>query len=136
MSTSAWIVFVVWVTALSAYDIRQRRLPNFLTIGGLVVIVALGAFPRVIVGALALGIPYLAVHSVSRRSLGAGDVKLAFAVGAVATTSGAHAWVLSALGGPLVSALVGVLLLVRRQNQSIPHGVSMCVATVVGLSIG
>src|SRR3954465_2007492 len=72
---------------LSGYDIRQRRLPNVLTLPGAVVVLCgaatLGRGLPALVGAGALAACYLAVHLVAPTGLGAGDVKLALGIGAL-----------------------------------------------------
>lgn len=92
--------------AASLYDVRYRRIPNWLTVSG----VALGLLINVLIGppeggllfALkGLGVAffiYLALYAI--RAMGAGDVKLMAAVGALA---GVERW----FGIFLVTALVG-----------------------------
>ncbi len=72
---------VLWMAALSGYDIAQRRLPNWLTLPGAgAVLVAAGVAGRgvpALVGAGALAAVYLIVHLGAPAAMGAGDVKLA-----------------------------------------------------------
>ena len=72
---------LVWLAVLSVYDIRERRLPNWLTMPGAAVIIVMAAMhgrggPAVL-GAVALFAVYAVVHLVSPAAMGAGDAKLA-----------------------------------------------------------
>lgn|ERR1700682_4310436 len=80
------VAVVVWAVALSIYDIRQRRLPNLLTLPGVVVILAGAAVAGrgvfALAGAAALAGLYLVMHLLAPAAMGAGDVKLAIGLGA------------------------------------------------------
>ncbi|OBG36645.1 A24 family peptidase [Mycobacterium sp. E3198] len=130
-------VVLLWMGALSCYDVRRRRLPNALTLPGAAVIL-LGAAVAgrglpALAGAAALSGTYLLVHLLAPTAMGAGDVKLAVGLGGLAGCFGAPAWFLAALGAPLLTALVGVL----RGVRAVPHGPAMCLATAgaVGLAV-
>lgn len=133
----ALIVFSVWCLALCVFDIRERRLPNTLTLGGALVIAAAAGFagqarPAFAGAALLFGI-YFAVHLVSPPSLGAGDVKLALGTGAVAGMAGGPAWLLAALLAPLAAACAVLILTGLRKPPVVPHGPFMCGATLVAV---
>jgi leader peptidase (prepilin peptidase) / N-methyltransferase len=129
----------VWLAALSCYDIRQRRLPNRLTLPGAVVILLAAAFAGrglpALVGAATLAGVYLLVHLVAPAGMGAGDVKLAIGVGGLAGCFGAEVWFLAALSAPLLTALCAAGMRAVRflggaaGTATVPHGPSMCVAT-------
>lgn len=125
-------VVVVWLAALSAYDIRQRRLPNWLTLPGAALILLVAALAgrggAALAGAGALTLLYLAVHVVSPRSMGGGDVKLAAGAGALTGVFGPDVWLLAALGAPLLTAVVAVVA-AARGKATVPHGPSMCLAS-------
>ncbi len=118
-----------WLIALSCYDIRQRRLPNRLTLPGAAVILIGAALAgrgvAALLGGLTLAAVYLAVHLVAPTAMGGGDVKLAVGVGGLSGCFGVQAWFLAALGAPLLTAAVGLLWRLR----AVPHGPSMCLAT-------
>ena len=63
--------------------------------------------PFYLLGGLALAALYLVVHLAAPSGLGAGDVKLALALGALTGALGAGVWTLAALGG---GALTSVLV--------------------------
>src|SRR6476619_3778444 len=119
----AGVCVLVWLVVLSCVDIRDRRLPNRLTI------------PAAIIGAAALFIVYLAVHLVAPESMGAGDVKLAIGIGALTGAFGVDVWTLAALGAPLLTAAWAVFAVVRRSASTVPHGPSMCVAAVAACAL-
>ena len=123
-----------WLAALSIYDIRDRRLPNWLTLPGAAVIVAAavlhGRGASAVLGAVALFAVYTVVHLVSPAAMGAGDVKLAIGIGALTGSFGGDVWVLAALGAPLLTAMCAVVALLCRTGPTVPHGPSMCLAAV------
>jgi leader peptidase (prepilin peptidase)/N-methyltransferase len=131
---------LLWMAALTAYDVRCRRLPNWLTLPGFAVIGLVAACTRhgaaALLGAVALSAVYLLVHLVSPTAMGAGDVKLALGLGALTGCFGADVWFLAALGAPLLTAATAVVVAVRRRSgPSVPHGPSMCLASIAALSL-
>lgn len=129
----------VWLVTLSAFDIRHRRLPNSLTLPGAVVIVGVafvtGRGLPAATGALALFVVYLAVHLVTPAAMGAGDVKLAIGIGALTGSFGVDVWTLAALGAPLMTAVWGVVAALRRSNNPVPHGLSMCLSAAAATAL-
>ena len=132
-----WAAAGIWMVMLSAYDIGQRRLPNWLTLSGAAVIVSVAAVcghgRSAVVGAVALGGLYLAIHLIDPRALGGGDVKLALGLGALTAVFGADVWVLAALGAPALSAIGAVTVLLRGGGRAVPHGPSMCAASAAAV---
>jgi prepilin peptidase CpaA len=115
----AALLLLALVLGAAVYDVRYRRIPNWLALGGAVCGVALNTFfPSPDFGfwfalkGLALGFGfYLILYAL--RAMGAGDVKLMGAVGAIV---GWHDWI----GVFLLTALIGglaaiVLALVRKR---------------------
>lgn len=135
----AGVCVVVWLAALSVYDIRERRLPNWLTIPGAAVILAAAAVHghggHALLGAVALFAVYAVVHLVSPAAMGAGDVKLAIGIGALTGTFGGEVWLLATLGAPLLTAGWAVVTLLRGSGQVVPHGPSMCLAAVTATAL-
>jgi leader peptidase (prepilin peptidase) / N-methyltransferase len=132
MRMGAAALVLVWLAVLSCYDIAERRLPNLLTLPGAGVILLAAAWAGrglpALAGAAALAGVYLLVHLVSPGAMGAGDVKLAIGLGGLAGCFGVEVWFLAALGAPLLTALCGVVAMLRGV-RTVPHGPSMCVAT-------
>ena len=132
---------LAWLSALSGYDVRERRLPNLLTLPGAVVILLAAALAArglpALAGAAALGGIYLLVHVISPAGMGAGDVKLALALGGLTGCFGVGVWFLAALAAPLLTAALAAIAKVSRGAPSVPHGPSMCLASgaVVGLAV-
>ncbi|BBY42899.1 prepilin peptidase [Mycolicibacterium celeriflavum] len=128
----AGVVLLAWLVSLSVFDIRERRLPNWLTMPGAIVILTVAAaagrgFPA-LAGAVVLFTVYLAVHLLAPAAMGAGDVKLAIGVGALTGAFGIDIWTLAAVGAPLLTAAWAVVAAVRRAEPIVPHGFSMCLS--------
>ena len=133
---------LAWLTALTVYDVRQRRLPNALTLPGAVLVPAAAALAgrgtAAVLGGLLLAALYLLVHLISPAAMGAGDVKLAVGVGALTGAFGPDAWVVAAVGAPLLTAIWGLVVLRPggdRARVTVPHGPSMCVATAAAVAM-
>jgi len=136
---STGVIVLAWLVLLSGYDIRERRLPNALTLPGAGVVV-LAAFLTgrglaAVAGAAALAGVYLLVHVVAPSAMGAGDVKLALGLGALTGGVGVEVWVPAAMGAPLLTAAWGVGAMLRGV-RTVPHGPSMCVASALALALG
>jgi leader peptidase (prepilin peptidase) / N-methyltransferase len=130
---------LTWLLTLSVYDIRERRLPNWLTMPGAVVILATAAVhgrgASAAIGAFALFAAYAVVHLVSPAAMGAGDVKLAIGIGALTAAFGGDVWLLAALSAPLMTAGWAVVAMLRRSGQTVPHGPSMCLAAAAATAL-
>lgn len=145
-SSGAWPAWWLPVPLLATFlaapltvaDLRYRRLPDALTVPayplcGLALVVAAlsgaggGLVARAVAGGFLFGGAHLLVHLVSRRSLGAGDVKLAGVLGAALAAVGWAALVV----GAAVAAVVTVLLAVRPRwrRHGVPHGPGLLAAT-------
>jgi leader peptidase (prepilin peptidase)/N-methyltransferase len=125
------------LATLTIYDVRQRRLPNALTLPGAVVVLVAAALAgrgfAALLGALVLAVLYLVVHLIAPAAMGAGDVKLALGVGALTGAFGVDVWVLAAVAAPLLTATWGIVAL--RERGTVPHGPSMCAATVAAVAL-
>jgi leader peptidase (prepilin peptidase)/N-methyltransferase len=141
MRVTAAVAVLAWLAVLSGYDVRERRLPNLLTLPGAGVIllasVVVGRGWPAVAGATALTAIYLLVHSVAPAGMGAGDVKLAIGLGALAGCFGVGVWFLAALGAPLLTVAWGLLdrLLGGAGAASVPHGPAMCAATAAAIGL-
>ncbi|MGW5220796.1 prepilin peptidase [Nocardia sp. NPDC004085] len=146
MSPIGFAALMAWCIVASCIDIRTLRLPNALTGWGAAMIFGFalltGQFTIALCGAALLASPYLLVHLATPAALGAGDVKLAVGLGAAAALGGAQCWVSAALIAPVLTALAAVVLLVHRAARAgprpdravVPHGPSMCLATLLALA--
>lgn len=136
---AAGVCVLAWFVGLSWYDVRQRRLPNWLTLpGGIAVLAgaaAVGHGAPAAAGALSLFAVYLALHLVAPAAMGAGDVKLAVGIGALTGAFGVDVWAVAALGAPLVTALIAVLVHIGRSGSTVPHGPSMCATAAAALGL-
>src|ERR1700739_3419404 len=130
-------VALLWMAALTGYDIRQRRLPNWLTLPGFAVILLVaagsGAGAAAAPGAAALAAVYLLVHAAAPAAMGAGDVKLALGLGALTGCFGGGVWFLAAIGAPLLTAVIGNVAWLGWSARTVPHGPSMCAASAAAL---
>ena len=134
------MVIGAWMLALSVYDLRERRLPNWLTLPGAAAILVAGAMTgkgiAALAGAAALFGLYLLIHLLSPRAMGGGDVKLALGLGALTGMCGADVWVLAAIGAPLLTAVCAAVVLLWRHDRTVPHGPSMCLASAAAVALG
>ncbi len=132
---------LLWMVALSNYDLRQRRLPNWLTLPGFAVIMLVAADsghgPAAALGATLLTAVYLLVHLLAPTAMGAGDVKLALGLGALTGSFGGDVWFLAAMGAPLLTAMIGLVAWLGWAAKAVPHGPSMCAvsAATVGCAL-
>jgi prepilin peptidase CpaA len=100
------VTLITLILVAGVYDLLYRRIPNWLTIGGVVAGIAMNSFIyrgwpglRLSLGGLAAGFAaYFILYSV--RAMGGGDVKLMAAVGALV---GVRDW----FGIFLITAIVG-----------------------------
>ncbi len=131
---------LAWLAVLSVYDIRERRLPNWLTIPGAAVVLAMataaGRGVPALLGAIGLAGLYLAVHLIAPAAMGAGDVKLAVGLGGLTGAFGFDVWALAALAAPLLTAVLACIAIIRRSSSTVPHGPSMCLATLIAAALG
>jgi leader peptidase (prepilin peptidase)/N-methyltransferase len=130
---------LAWLVVLSVYDIRERRLPNWLTMPGalaiLAVSVATGRGIPALLGAVGLASLYLVVHLIAPAAMGAGDVKLAVGVGALTGAFGFDVWALGAIAAPLLTAVLAGAAVIWWSSSTVPHGPSMCLATLAATAL-
>src|ERR1035438_9905139 len=109
------------VLGAAVYDVRYRRIPNWLSVAGVVLGVAMNSFlwgwpgfRNSLIGFAIAFCAYLTMYAL--RAMGAGDVKLMAAVGAIA---GGPDW----FGIFIVTAIIGgimalILVAVRKRVKS------------------
>jgi prepilin peptidase CpaA len=107
------VVLLVLVVAAGIYDLRTRKIPNWLNLSGLILGIGLNVFflqsHGLVVALLGFGLSlliYVPLYLV--RGMGAGDVKLMAAIGSIA---GPQNWLIiflvtALLGGAAALALV------------------------------
>lgn len=91
--TALWVVYGCWCAVLCGYDMRVRRLPNVLTLGGamffLLVQYVLHGTPGLVAAFAAASVAGLFLLVPWRmRAAGGGDVKMMFAAGAAVGWAG------------------------------------------------
>lgn len=128
-----------WCAVLSAIDLGSKRLPNLLTGAGAVAsgigLLVCGQGRAAVVGAGVLFGAYLLVHLLAPLSFGAGDVKLAWTLGAVSAVGGVDTWTFAALLAPVITGFVGLgFMAVGRREVRVPHGPAMCGTTLLALA--
>ena len=110
------VALLVLLLAAAVYDVRYRRIPNWITVGGVVVGVALNAFLGPPAGGLsfawkglALGFgAYFVLYAL--HAMGAGDVKLMAAVGSlVGWQNWIGIFILTAILGGVASLILAAL---------------------------
>ncbi|PRC55470.1 prepilin peptidase, partial [Mycobacterium sp. ITM-2017-0098] len=84
-------------------------------------------------GAVALFGVYASVHLAAPAAMGAGDVKLAIGIGALTGAFGPDVWVLAAAGASICTGLLALWRSGRALESSVPHGPSMCLASVAAV---
>lgn len=124
-------VFLAWCAALCWFDVRERRLPNVLTLPAASVALA-GSLWAVVDGdsaPLVGAAVWTAVNGAAflARGMGAGDVKLAPTLGAVVGWSGGVPAVLLAILGAQLLTLAWAL---TTRDRTVPHGPPMIAAAL------
>jgi prepilin peptidase CpaA len=129
------VLLLILVLTAALYDVRYRRIPNWLTAAGVLLGVGLNAFltfdsverwsglMRSVEGLLIGFFAYLLLYLI--RAMGAGDVKLMAAVGAIV---GPRDW----FGIFLITAILGgimalILVLVRKRLKKTLFNLSFIV---------
>jgi leader peptidase (prepilin peptidase)/N-methyltransferase len=146
----AFLALAAGLVALSVIDLEHFLLPNRIVYPLAIATVALlalaavgddawAAFARAVLGGViamaALGV----LHLVSPRSMGFGDVKLAFVLGLVLGWLGWSELVLGLFCGFLAGAVVGLALIVLRhrgRKDHLPFGPFLAFGTLVVLLWG
>ncbi|WP_405967668.1 A24 family peptidase [Streptomyces sp. NBC_00015] len=145
-----WLLLAPVGVLLAAVDLRVRRLPDPLTLplaaAALVLLGPAALLPEhagdwttALLGALALGAGYLALHLVNPGGMAYGDVKLALSAGAVLGWYGWATVMLGTFAAFLLGALYGgALAVVGRAGRKtmIAFGPFMLAGTFAGLLIG
>jgi leader peptidase (prepilin peptidase)/N-methyltransferase len=146
----AFLLLAFSLVVLSIIDLRLFLLPNrilFPLAGASVVLLGVAAvadgdldpFVRALVCAVASFAAFTALHLVSPRAMGFGDVKLAFVLGLYLGWLGAGETVLGLFLGFLFGAVVGVVLLatgVRGRKDHVPFGPFLAAGALTAILVG
>ncbi len=140
MPRAVEIVLVLLVILAAFSDVRTRRIPNWLTVSGAVLGLALHAWYGGLPGALsslggaAFGLGIFILFFIA-GGMGAGDVKLFGAVGALV---GPQALVLVFVFTGLLGALAAAAVAIRRKQfrSTLPYGAVIAGGTLISLLAG
>ncbi len=146
----AFVIVAAGLVALSAIDFERFLLPNRIVYPlaiatlALLVVAAVGdgdrgALGRAVLGGVAAAVALGVLHLASPRSMGFGDVKLAFVLGLVLGWLGWSELVLGLFCGFLAGAVVGIALIALRRRgrkDHLPFGPFLAFGTLVVLLWG
>ena len=133
-----WILLASLLALAAAWDVRTRRIPNGLTLAGLAAGFlwhgVRGGGPGLLLSGEGVGVAALAFLPYAVRGLGAGDVKLLGAVGALAGPA-FMLWTLlgaALAGGPLALAWLAQPRVVAPAEPARKAGMPLAPAIAVG----
>ncbi|MBB4891562.1 leader peptidase (prepilin peptidase)/N-methyltransferase [Streptomyces olivoverticillatus] len=145
---AVWLAAAPVAVLLAGVDWSVRRLPDVLTLplaAGMAALLgvaalipgAAGVWPRSLLGGLALGGGYLALHLLHSAGLGFGDVKLAAALGCALGWYGWWPLLLGTLAGLLLGSAYSWWLLAREGRGAVmPLGPFMIAGAWLGILLG
>lgn len=146
----AYLLLAASLVALSVIDLRHFLLPNriiYPVTGASVALLVLAALAegdseallRSFAGAVGAFVVFLALHLVSPRAMGFGDVRLAFLLGLDLGWLGGGEVVLGLLLGFVYGAVIGLVLIatgIRSRRDHIPFGPFMAAGALTALLVG
>jgi leader peptidase (prepilin peptidase)/N-methyltransferase len=146
----AYLVLAAALVALSAIDLEHYILPNrivyplALAMIVLLTIASLGdddldALLRGLVAGVVAFAVFFVLHVISPRSMGFGDVKLAFVLGLSLGWLGWGEVLLGLFLGFLYGALVGIVLIaahIRDRSQALPFGPFLAAGALTAILVG
>jgi prepilin peptidase CpaA len=122
------------LTCACVADAGQRRVPNRLTFPALLLGLALagaqGGLPRLSLAVGGIGVASLALIAYAARALGAGDVKLLWAVGAL---TGPRFTSLTLLCTALAGGVLGLVWTMRRARTPLPYTLAITLGAALAL---
>ncbi|HEY8093210.1 MAG TPA: A24 family peptidase [Acidimicrobiales bacterium] len=141
------VVAAAFLVPLVLVDIRERRLPDGLTLGGTVTLVTLLAVRGAatgnlapvggaVLGALAMAGLLLALHLASPSGMGFGDVKLGLLLGVIVGSRSVGLVPVALLAAGILGAVAGVVLMVRhrRRDVTLPFGPYLVIGAAAALA--
>jgi leader peptidase (prepilin peptidase) / N-methyltransferase len=146
----AYLVLAAALVALSVIDFEHYLLPNRIVYplaGALLVLFALAAlgegdfdaYLRALAGGAVAFLVYFALHLVSPRSMGFGDVKLSFSLGLALAWIGWGEEFLGVFLAFLYGAVIGIALILLRardRKQHVPFGPFMAAGALTAILVG
>ena len=149
---NGWLVVdavaAVFLVPLVLIDLRERRLPDRLTLSGAAALLALvGAQVAItadlaplagaLAGAALMAGVLLVLHLASPRGMGFGDVKLGLLLGVLVGVRSAGLVLPALLLAGVLGGLVGVVQMVRRRRRDVtlPFGPFLVAGAVLALAL-
>ena len=141
------LVAAAFIVPLVLVDLRERRLPDGLTLGGaasLLLLLAiegavtgdLGPWAGAVLGALAMSGVLLVLHLASPAGMGFGDVKLGLLLGVILGSRSVGLVPGALLVAGALGAIGGLVLMCkhRRRDVTLPFGPYLVLGTVAALA--
>lgn len=146
----AYLVLAAALVALSAIDLEHYILPNRIVYPlslAMIVLLAIASLGDDDFDALVRGLEagliafaiFFVLHMISPRSMGFGDVKLAFVLGLSLGWLGWEEVLLGLFLGFLYGAVLGIVLIVtrtRERNQALPFGPFLAAGALTAILVG
>lgn len=146
----AYLVLAAALVALSAIDLEHYILPNrivyplALAMIVLLTVASLGdddfdALWRGLAAGLIAFAVFFVLHMISPRSMGFGDVKLAFVLGLSLGWLGWGELLLGLLLGFVYGAIIGIVLIaarLRKRNEALPFGPFLAAGALTAVLVG
>jgi leader peptidase (prepilin peptidase) / N-methyltransferase len=146
----AYLVLAAALVALSVIDLEHYILPNRIVYPlalGMVVLLGVasigdddvGAFGRGLLAGVIAFVVFVVLHMISPRSMGFGDVKLAFVLGLSLGWLGWGEVLLGLFLGFVYGAFVGlalIMLRLRERNQALPFGPFLAAGALTAILVG
>jgi leader peptidase (prepilin peptidase)/N-methyltransferase len=140
------VIAASFLVPLVLADLRVRRLPDRLTLGGTAALLAVlaaggaitgdfGPLGRGVVGALLMAAVLFALHVASPAGMGFGDVKLGLLLGVLVGSRSVALVLTTLLVAGAAGAVVGVIQMVRhrRRQVTLPFGPCLVLGAVLAL---
>lgn len=137
------LVLVLLLVPAASIDLEHRRIPNAITVPGILLAIVLGTAldpagePARLIAGLAAGGAFLLVVLIAPRGMGMGDVKLTLMIGLFLGASVVPALLIALLAGALVGALVIARVGVSAgRKTAVPFGPFLALGAVAALFAG
>jgi prepilin signal peptidase PulO-like enzyme (type II secretory pathway) len=134
-------LFLLVAAPISLFDIRELRIPDFLTLGGVILLVALELVLRQsTLGVIALECcvgygSFWTIHRLSKGGMGLGDAKFS---ALVAVAVGILPWVVAVLVASLAGlafAACAILVLGKERKTRVPFAPFLTLGALVAMAV-